>query len=94
MEHNIKIKIADRSYRQQIHSEEEEENIRLAAASVSDLIRQLRERYPEVSAIDILTIAALNEAIEKEELKKSISSNEAGFEKLSRDLQTYVDSLK
>ena len=94
MEHNIKVKIADRCYRQTIHSEQEEAHIRTAAAGVSELIQQLSSRYPGVSVIDVLTIAALNEGIENAELRERIASDERKFEKLSADLQTYVDSLK
>lgn len=94
MEHHIKVKIADRSYRRIIHSEEEEAAIRKAAQSVNEKIIALSQAYGGIPAIDILSIVALNEGIEKVEAMRSLDTEVAEYEKISADLQKYVDSLK
>jgi len=94
MEHRIKVRIGDRSYPKVITSEDEEEAIRKAAVSVNDKISLLTRAYPKVSLLDIATIAAVNEGIEKFELKRKLEKMENEMEKLSSDLQNYVDSLK
>jgi len=94
MEHHIKVKIADRSYRQVIHTEDEEAAIRKAAQSVNDKITALSQAYGSIPAIDILSIVALNESIEKIEAQRSGSTDQVALERLSADLQKYVDSLK
>lgn len=94
MDHQIKIKIADRCYSRVIHSEQEEEIIRKAARSVSDKIATLSETYAGIPMVDILTIVALNEGIEREELQQKADDENVGLEKLSADLSNYVDSLQ
>ena len=94
MEHKIKVKIADRCYNYTIHSELEEEAIRKAAQSVNEKISVLSAQYGGRPMIDILTIVALNEGIEKCEALLKNETDEKGMEKLAADLQNYVDSLK
>lgn len=94
MDHRIKLKIADRSYRQVIHTEEEEACIRQAAQNVNERLAHLSSRYAGVSVIDILTIAALNESIEKVEMQKRLSDLEAEIASMSSVLDNYVKSLK
>ena len=93
-EHHIKVKIADRVYYQVIHSQEEEAVFRQAAQSVNRKITDLSMAYTGVTPIDILTIAALNESIERIELEQRLSGDESGLQKLSDDLQNYVDSIE
>lgn len=94
MEHKIKVKIAERCYYHTIHSELEEEAIRKAAKSVDEKISVLSARYSSIPAVDVLTIVALNEGIEKFEALLASEERNKGLEKLSADLQNYVDSLK
>lgn len=94
MDHTIKVKIADRSYSQTIHSELEEEAIRNAAKSVNEKISALSGKFAEIPMVDILTIVALNEGIEKFELQEKMKNEERSLEKLSADLGNYVESLK
>lgn len=94
MDHTIKVKIADRVYSQTIHSELEEASVRNAARSVNDKIATLSGKYADIPMIDILTIVALNEGIEKFELQEKINGDERDLNKLSADLKNYVDSLK
>lgn len=94
MDHTIKVRIADRVYSRTIHSELEEEAIRKAAASVNEKIATLSGQYANIPMIDILTIVALNEGIEKFELQETMSGGEQDLMKLAADLQNYVDSLK
>lgn len=93
-EHRIKVKIADRSYNRTIHSELEEEAIRKAAQSINGKIVSLSRMYTQVPLIDIITIVALNEGIEKFEVQRKLSTSDSEIEKLSADLKNYVESLK
>ncbi|MCQ2166076.1 MAG: cell division protein ZapA [Bacteroidales bacterium] len=93
-EHRIKVKIADRSYNRTIHSELEEEAIRKAAQSINEKIASLSRLYAQVPLIDIITIVALNEGIEKFEAQRKLDENDAQTAKLSADLKNYVESLK
>ncbi len=93
-EHRIKVKIADRSYNRTIHSELEEEAIRKAAQSINGKIASLSRLYAQVPLIDIITIVALNEGIEKFEAQRKLDENDAQTAKLSADLKNYVESLK
>ena len=92
-EHRIKVIIADRTYRWTV-SEHDEEIIRKAAQSVNEKIASLSKRHSGITPIDILTIAALNESVEKFELGDRLAKVEAGYARLDADLQNYVDSLK
>lgn len=94
MDHRIKVKIADRCYNYTIHSELEEAQIRKATQSVNEKIAELSRQYTQIPKVDIMTIVALNEAIEKSELSEKIQEDAKGLDKLSADLQNYVDSLK
>lgn len=93
-EHRIKVKIADRSYNRTIHSELEEEAIRKAAQGINEKIVKLSRLYTQVPLIDIITIVALNEGIEKFEVQKKLDENNSEIGKLSADLKNYVESLK
>jgi len=88
------VKIAGRSYLYVVKSEEQEQIIRKAAASVNEKIMQLSNTYKERSPLDIVTIAALNEGIEKLQAGAKSSQDMGGYEKLSADLANYVESLK
>lgn len=92
-EHKITIKIADRIYPQTV-SEDNEAAIREAARNVDGVIREFSRSYPGVSQIDIATIAALNAAIESVGLKEKLEKMEKELDRMSADLQKYVDSLK
>lgn len=94
MDHVIKVKIADKVYRKTIHSEEEEAAIRKAVSELNDIVSLISKDYTKVTAVDIMTIAALNIGIEKVELRKRLEELDKGYGKLSADLQRYVDSLK
>lgn len=92
-EHRIKIKIADRIYPKTV-SEDKEAAIRNAARSVDEVIREYSRSYPEVSQLDIATIVALNAAMESEHLREKLEKMEAQIDRMTSDLQKYVDSLK
>lgn len=95
MDHSIKVKIADKVYRKTIHSEEEEAAIRKAVADLNETVKNIaKDHVSTVSALDIMTIAALNIGIERVQLKSRLETLDAGYERLSADLQNYVDSLK
>lgn len=86
--------IAGRSYVYVVKSEEQEEIIRKAAASVNEKIMKLSNAYKNRGPLDIVTIAALNEGIEKFQSGNRSSQDIEAYEKLSADLANYVESLK
>lgn len=96
MEHKITVKIAGRPYSKTIQSEDEEAIIRKAAREVNARIDEFSQGgvYGKISQLDILSVVALNECIDKIESKQLMSGSDEGYEKLSADLQAYVDSLK
>lgn len=95
MDHSIKVRIADKVYRKTIHSEEEEAAIRQAATDLNETLEKIsKAQSSTVSAVDIVTIAALNIGIERIELRNRLDNLTRGYDKLSADLQNYVDSLK
>lgn len=91
--HKIKLVIADRTYTQVLNSDQEA-IARRAAKRVDEKIAELRRVYPKVSVIDILTIVAMNESIEVLRLQESQGGSNADLQRLSDDLQRYVDLLK
>ena len=50
--------------------------------------------YPSVSALDILTVVALNESMEVLRLQQGQSSDSKDLKRLADDLQKYVDSIE
>lgn len=90
----INVKIDGRSYIYVVNSEEKEIAIRKAAESVNEKIKQLSSTYKERGPLDIVTIAALNEGIERFMNSSKSTSDIEGYEKLSADLANYVESLK
>lgn len=90
----INVKIAGRSYIYVVKSEDKEEIIRKAAASVNEKIKQLSTAYKGRGPLDIVTIAALNEGIERFQAQAVNTSDADGYEKLSADLANYIESLK
>lgn len=95
MEHKIKIRIDNKVYNGTIHSEEEEANIRKAVADVNETVAKIAKDYAnKVTSLDIMTIAALNIGIERVEFKNRLEELQRKCDKLSADLQSYVDSLK
>ena len=94
MEHRIKVKISDRIYVKHIASEDEEAAVRKVVADINESISQLSQTHPNVSVIDILTIVALNEGIERVKLGNALDKNCAEYNKLAADLENYVSSLK
>lgn len=78
-----------------IHSEEEEADIRNAAANLNETVAKLAKTYANTrTALDIMTVSAMNIGIEREEYKRKLEQLQSKCDKLSADLQNYVDSLK
>ena len=92
--HRIKIKIADRDYYKTISSQDEEARIRRAATSLNESISILQRGYPGASVIDIVTIAALNEIIAKEQLRDEEAAAREEASSLAALIKDYVDNLK
>ena len=61
--HTIKLVIAGRTYTK-VLNQEQEAIARKAAKRLEDNISNLGSMYPSVSALDILTVVALNESME------------------------------
>ncbi len=91
--HTIKLVIAGRTYTK-VLNQEQEAIARKAAKRLEDNISNLGSMYPSVSALDILTVVALNESMEVLRLQQGQSSDSKDLKRLADDLQKYVDSIE
>jgi len=94
MGHKIRVKVNDRSYIKVIQTEDEEAQIRAAAREIEADINELQAISPSISLVDIATVVAMNKCIAKNLAIRSRAEDDQQYERISADLQRYVDSLK
>lgn len=94
MPQRIYVDIASHKYEMHVDSPEQEHNLRVAAERLNQVLKRYQEKFVNVSEVDVLSFAALNESMaalgaiqEVERLRKQIKN-------LESDFSTYLESQK
>ena len=93
MDQKIKIRIADHTFSLVAKSPEQEEIIRKAADHTNRHIMRNQEKYPETSLVKILSMVALNMAVENVSFSKRLQDVTRNEEKLAKELESYLDNI-
>ena len=93
MDQKIKIKIADYTFSLVAKSPEQEEIIRKAAEHTNRHITKNQEKYPETPLVKILSMVALNMAVENVSFSKRLQDVVKDEEKLAKELESYLDNI-
>ena len=93
MDQKIKIRIADYTFSLVAKSPEQEEIIRKAADHTNRHIMKNQEKYPETPLVKILSMVALNMAVENVSFSKRLQDVVKDEEKLTKELESYLDNI-
>jgi cell division protein ZapA (FtsZ GTPase activity inhibitor) len=94
MDQKITVKIADCRFSLVAKSPEQEEIIRKAAEHTNRHITRNQEKYPETPLVKILSMVALNMAVENVSFSKRLQDVLKDEEKLSKELEGYLDNIE
>ena len=92
MDQKIKIRIADYTFSLVAKSPEQEEIIRKAADHTNRHIQKNQEKYPDTPFVKILSMVALNMAVENVSFSKRLQDILKDEETLSKELESYLDN--
>ena len=93
MDQKITVKIADCRFSLVAKSPEQEEIIRKAAEHTDKQITKYQEKYPETPLVKILSMVALNLAVENVSFSKRLQDVLNNEEKLEKELESYLDNI-
>ena len=93
MDQKIKIRIADYTFSLVAKSPEQEEVIRKAAEHTNRHIAKNQEKYPDTPLVKILSMVALNMAVENVSFSKRLQDALKDEEKLCKELESYLDNI-
>ena len=93
MGQKIKVKIADCRFSLEANSPEQEEIIRKAAEHTDKRITGYQEKYPETPLYKILSMVALNMAVENVSFSKRLQEYVKEDEKLAKELEDYLENI-
>lgn len=94
MDQKITIRIAEREYVMTARTPENEELIRLAAASTNNKINGFLAKYPGKSMVDILSFVALNESIGSLSRQRELEAVKAEADALRSVTDDYLNNIK
>lgn len=92
-EQRINVKIAEKMYSFTVKSQEQESLIRFAAERVNKSFDEFSVKYPGMSALDKLSVVALNECRQSLVQSKRAAVVEEEEESLLGDLRAYLDDI-
>jgi len=93
MDQKITVKIADCRFSLVAKSPEQEEIIRKAAEHTDKQITKYQEKYPETPLVKVLSMVALNMAVENVTFSKRLQEYVHNDEKLAKELEDYLDNI-
>ena len=91
MDRKISIKIGEREIQLSASSPLQEEAIRLAAITINKRLLDYSVRHSGKNPLDIMTMVALNEAVQRVLVQKELKHRDSDIEKLGEDLDRYLD---
>ena len=94
MAQKIKIKIAGREYNLTAQTEDQEEVYRLAADAINQRLETYTSSHPGKTALDLMSLVALNETIFRISLQKDIQTYKDAEQQLQGDLERYLKDNK
>jgi len=93
MDQKITVKIADCRFSLVAKSPEQEEIIRKAAEHTNRQITGFQSKYPETPVAKVLSMVALNMAVENVSFSKRLQEQMRDEEKLAKELEGYLDNI-
>ena len=92
MPQRVKIKIAGREYALSAESEQQEQNMRLAAEAINSQLSKLDISFPTASPDEKLAFVALNESVQRMGFQMALESLKGEADDLGRRLDTYLQN--
>ena len=93
MNQKITVKIADCKFSLVVKSPEQEEIIRKAADHTNKQITSYQAKYPETPVSKVMSMVALNMAVENVSFSKRLQELVKDEEKLAKELEGYLDNI-
>lgn len=93
MDQKITVKIADCKFSLVAKSPEQEEIIRKAADHTNKQVANYQSKYPETPIYKVMTMVALNMAVENVTFSKRLQELMNDEEKLAKELGDYLDNI-
>ena len=93
MNQKITIKIADCRFSLVANSPEQEEIIRKAAEHTNRQITRYQEKYTDTPLVKVLSMVALNMAVENVSFSKRLQEYVHNDEKLAKEHEDYLDNI-
>ena len=93
MDQKITVKIADCRFSLVAKSPEQEEIIRKAAEHTNRQITNYQGKYPGTDRAKVLSMVALNMAVENVSFSKRLQDTLKDEEKLTRELEGYLENI-
>lgn len=90
MPQNVKINIAGREYALAAESEQQEQNMRVAAEEINSQLRKLDVSFPSASPEEKLAFVALSESVQRIGFQRVFESIKTESDDLNRQLDTYL----
>ncbi|MBO7397109.1 MAG: cell division protein ZapA [Bacteroidales bacterium] len=90
MEQKISIKIAGRTYNLSAATPEQEQLYRLGADAVNKRLAALTQKMPGKTAMDLMSMVAMNEAVVRIRLQKDAEKCQQEINSLESDLVSYL----
>ena len=94
MEQKISIQIAGRAFNLTATSPEHEEMIRLAADAINKRLSNYLRKNPDKNVAELMSMVALSECVLRISLQREVEKGKAEGERLSEDLERYLQGEK